>query len=365
MKGIAWCPHCGKPHLLRERYCPLTGNALEQRIHEVGALPPRKHPLVGRVIDGRYQILRLIGAGGMGEVFEAYNRTLRRTVAIKVVLPTTTSSDAAARLRREARVIAALQHPNICDVYDIGVLPNGNPYLVLERLQGETLQDCLRRERTLAPHRLVEIFLQVLSGLQHAHACGIVHRDLKPANVFLVQRIGCHPLVKLLDFGYAKDLGERRRPVTQPGKTCGTPVYMAPEQLCAGIVDARSDLFSVGIMLYEAITQRHPFHGGTTLDTTLNIAYAPPGDDLRGLADVPSELADVIERTLSKGPGDRPQSAVELQTALAGIDILDGERSARRASGPVESMPQPSSREIESIPRLLLADSSRSSTGSG
>jgi eukaryotic-like serine/threonine-protein kinase len=317
-EGFLWCPHCGRPHKLGARFCGETGKALEQRVHRRDTLPARRHPLVGHIIDNKYEILRRIGVGGMGEVFEAENRLLHRQVAIKIV--NTASAEAAARLRREAEVITTLQHPNICDVYDVGTLPDGSPYLVLERLTGETLEDHLRRERRMSSIRAIELFMQILSGLQHAHAVGIVHRDLKPANVFLAERVGCPPLVKLLDFGFAKDVSGRLRTMTRPGNRCGTPAYMSPEQLFGRPLDLRSDVFSVGIMLFEVLCSRHPFAGASVTETTIRIAREPPS---RFSRHVPRDLADVVMRALEKDPSHRPQSALEMQTILAALEELE------------------------------------------
>jgi eukaryotic-like serine/threonine-protein kinase len=344
--GIIWCPHCAQPHKLGEKYCRATGKLIDQRIHEGKRFSSsRPHPLIGMVIDDKFEILRRIGSGGMGEVFEAENRMLQRSVAIKIVAGS--NPDAADRLRREARVIASIQHPNICDVYDIGVMPNGSPYLVLERLTGETLQQCFRREGRLSTSRTIEMFTQILSGVQHAHASGIVHRDLKPANVFLVERIGCIPLVKVLDFGLAKDLSGNARTLTRPGRACGTPHYMSPEQLCGRAVDGRSDLFSIGIMLFEALLNHHPFAAPTIVEMSMKIAYEPCSALDRLRRKVPKDLADLVERALHKDPERRPQSAIEMQTALATLDLPDDEEESLSDS--------------QSLPWIAISDSSISS----
>jgi eukaryotic-like serine/threonine-protein kinase len=340
--GILWCPHCRNPHRLGERYCPVTGKPLDSRVHHSSTVA-RPHPLIGTMIDGKYEIVRRIGAGGMGEVFEAQNHVLRRSVAIKIV--TNARVDAADRLRREAEVIASVQHPNICDVYDVGTMPDGSPYLVLERLTGDTLESA--RRRPLRVSRIVEIFLQILSALQHAHASGIVHRDLKPANVFLVERVGCLPLVKVLDFGFAKDISGRLRGMTRPGKTCGTPQYMSPEQLCARPLDGRSDLFSVGIILFEMLTRRHPFEGGSMVETTLRIVHEPPSD-LPRLRKKAAPLEALILKALAKHPRNRFGSAIEMQTALAEIELPEDEA--------------PASSDSQSIPTIKASDGSRSSS---
>jgi serine/threonine-protein kinase len=343
-EGIVWCPHCNEPHKLGEAYCPNTGARLERRIHDSG-VQVRSHPLEGTIIDGKFEVLRRIGVGGMGEVFEAHNRVLQRNVALKIVGGT--NADAAARLRREARVIASMQHPNICDLYDIGIMPDGSPYLVLERLTGETLHACIARERRLGVAEAVEIFSQILSAAQHAHAKGVVHRDLKPANVFLVERFGTAPLVKLLDFGLAMDNAGRMQKMTQPGKACGTPQYMSPEQLRGRPVDPRSDLFTIGLMLFEVLAGKHPFAAPALVETTIRIAYEEPIGLAKLRTRVPLALADLIERVLQKDPARRPQSAIEMQTVLARLDLANDDEAPMSDSAP-------------SFPRLAI-DSSYSS----
>jgi serine/threonine-protein kinase len=273
------------------------------------------------VLDGRYEILRRIGAGGMGEVFEARNRMLKRSVAIKSV--SRASAEASSRLRREAQVIASIHHPNICDVYDVGTMPSGSPYVVLEFLVGETLRTTLQRERRLVPGRAIELFAQILSGLECAHANDILHRDLTPANVFLVQRVGLPPLVKILDFGLAKDMSGRIDGMTRPGRRCGTLAYMSPEQARARPLDRRSDIFSVGIMLFEAVAGVHPFSAANMTDIGLKIINEPSLDLCELLPNVPRRLADIVHRALAKDPAIRYQTAIEMQRALANVTQPD------------------------------------------
>jgi eukaryotic-like serine/threonine-protein kinase len=346
--GIQWCPHCSEPHKLTDKYCRATGKSLERTVHRPSAseIVARlsRHRLIGTFIDGKYEIIRRIGVGGMGEVFEAHNRLLSRPVAIKIVARTT--PEAIERLRREARVIASIQHPNICDVYDVGNMPDGCPYLVLERLNGETLNDLLRRERRLSASRAIGIFEQILSGLQHAHAAGILHRDLKPANVFLVERVGLPPLVKLLDFGFAKEISGRAIKVTRPGNTCGTPGYMSPEQLEARELDYRSDIFSVGIMLFEALGGAHPFYANTLAEVCSRIMYEP-FTDLRQLRpQLPVELTNIVHLALDKVRDLRPQSAFAMQHALTEInsemeDEASSTTSSNSSGGRADSITMP------------------------
>lgn len=260
----------------------------------------------------------------MGVVYEAENLTLKRLVAIKVVLATD-SAEALARLGREAQLVAAIQHPNICAVLDVGRLPTGGPYVVLERLFGETLADLLCTPVRPTVNEVIDIFVQALSGLHAAHAAHILHRDLKPQNLFLATRLGCPPLVKIVDFGFARDLSAwKTKRLTMPGKSCGTAQYMSPEQINMGALDARSDLFAIGIMMYEMLTGRHPFAGASKMDVQMRILGSVPRSLGRQRPDVPVELETIIMDALSKDPADRPRSAYEMQCLLTDAKRFTG-----------------------------------------
>ena len=334
--GFRWCPHCKGPHRLSDRFCRTTGQPFDTRVHTAKHAKPSLSPLVGTVLGGRYRVLRLIGGGGMGQVYEAENLVLQRVVAIKVVAPGG-NPEALLRLEREAQLVAALKHPNICDVYDVGRADDGKPYVVFERLFGETLAAHIKRVGRLPIPATIDIFSQMLSGLQVAHDVRIVHRDLKPQNVFLVDRAGFSPLVKIVDFGFARDLssvGADR--LTKPGNMCGTVQYMSPEQLRNDSMGHQSDLFAVGIMLYEALTARHPFAATSPVELQTNIMRASPVSIRSRRNGVPRALDDLVLRTLSAAPHDRPASALELQAALLSL-------SADRPPSGIDEVPPPSS----------------------
>ena len=214
-------------------------------------------------------------------------------------------------------MVASIKHPNICDVYACGTLAHGGPYIVMERLVGDTLAAQIRgaRRRPLAP--LIDIFVQVLSGLQAAHSAQILHRDLKPQNVFLADRVGCGPLVKIVDFGLARDLSmASSRRITKPGRLCGTLQYMSPEQLRGEALDQRSDLFSVGVLLYELLTGHHPFAAPTEVELQTDILSADPSPLRAHRQDVPQAIEDVVLWAMARSPGARPASATDLQRGL-------------------------------------------------
>lgn len=309
--GIIWCPHCGTPHALGTEICPKTAKSLDR-----STAKPAQHPLVGQVLGGKYIVTKLIGSGGMGSVFEAENRVLKRLVAIKLVDQLSASPEAVRRLEREASLISAIQHPNVCDLYDVGVLPDASPYLVLERLFGESLAAFLTRQPRIEPDLAYELFAQLLSGLQAAHGANVIHRDVKPANIYLVDRIGCAPLVKLLDFGFAKDMsGVRVRSMTAPTSMLGTLRYMSPEVLARDVADQRTDIFGVGLVMYEAFTGEIPYKD------PLAKGDVPPGriaDAIRkSRPDLPPAVADVVARALARERSARFQSALEMQQALS------------------------------------------------
>lgn len=319
-KGIAWCPHCGEPHSLRETVCPKTARPLSRSLHRPSANVASDTPTPGLVISNRYQLVRCIGRGGMGEVFEARDLSLGRAVAVKVVLRAT--PEARARLEREGRIIAALDHESICKVFDFGALPSGIPYLVLERVRGEPLSKRLKRTGTLSIGLVLHIFGQVLVGLENAHAKGIVHRDMKPANIYLATVPNSLPRAKILDFGLAKDLfGSTSTSFTRPGRAVGTPGYMAPEQLCGRPIDGRTDLFAVGIMMFEALTGKHPFGSSHTSVAELasNIVRGIRKDIRELRNDLPAPLVALIDAALQIDPDKRPQSAREMSEALSAI----------------------------------------------
>jgi serine/threonine-protein kinase len=298
-------------------------------------------PLVnGLVLAGKYRLERPLARGGMGSVWVATHLGLDLPVAIKFMDVGMASLDEArVRFEREAKLSARIRSPHVVEVLDYGT-DLGRPYIAMELLLGEHLGERLRREGRLWLPDAAAIILQVAKALRRAHEAGVVHRDLKPANVFLCRVDDDDLLVKLLDFGIAKSDSGEDGEVTKTGVVLGSPSYMSPEQV-RGIkyIDHRSDLWSLGVLLYRALTGQMPFQGESSLDVALRIAgdACPLATSL--VPDLPAEVDALFARALARDREDRFQSAREMATAIAALVApLD------RASEPPMSAPTPSSR---------------------
>ena len=269
---------------------------------------------------GRYRVLRVLGRGGMGVVYEAEDDTLKRRVALKAMLPSL-ARNASARKRfvREAEAAAKVEHDNIVPIYDIADA-NGVPFLAMPLLVGETLDDRLKTRAPLAVADVLLIGRHVAEGLGAAHAAGLIHRDIKPSNVWLERTpAGAFKRARILDFGLAR-LVRDGGGLTHSGAVMGTPAYMAPEQARGQVVDHRADLFSLGGVLYQMATGRRPFRGEDTLAVLSSLANDTPPSPISLNAAVPAALSALIDRLLSKNPADRlPPTAQEVADELARI----------------------------------------------
>ncbi len=275
-------------------------------------LPPPR--LVGRQL-GPYRVIRRIAAGGMGEVYEARDDRLQRRVALKL-LPGAWQPDRAAKERflREARAASTLDHPNICTVHDVGETDDGQLFMVMAYYQGESLESKLKRG-PLAVDEARGIAVQVARGLERAHQAGIIHRDVKPANLIVTDRgEGRADRAKILDFGIAKIAGEVG--LTRTGTSPGTPAYMAPERAHGGPADARSDLWSLGVVLYQMLAGRRPFPGDAPQAVMYSICTKEPEPLARVCPEVPADLARTVAKAMAKDPADRYQSAAEMLADL-------------------------------------------------
>jgi eukaryotic-like serine/threonine-protein kinase len=292
-----------------------------------GALgDPRR--LLGQVISGRYRVDELVGGGGMGAIYRAENIATRSRVAIKVLhLEMLGNAEAVARFEREAVALGRVVHPNIAAAHDVGRLDDGSCFLVLDYLEGEVLRAVIQRG-ALAPDRALRVARQIALGLDAVHAIGIVHRDLKPENVMLARESAGPEVVKVLDFGIAKvpEAHDARRapgsaPLTQMGVAYGTLEYMAPEQALGGNVDARADLYALGVMLYEMLSGYRPFDAPDRAELTRLVTTTPPpplAPRVPGGA-LPPALEALVTRLLRKEAGARFNSARDVVTAIDGL----------------------------------------------
>jgi serine/threonine-protein kinase len=302
--------------------------------------------LAGQVI-GRYKILRALGAGGMGEVYLAEDTTLSRKVALKLLpLRFTQDPDRLRRFAQEARTASALNHPNIITIYEIGESGN-SPFIATEYIEGETLREQMRKRRSLLPE-ILEIGSQVAGALAAAHAAGIIHRDIKPANI-MVRTDG---YAKVLDFGLAKLTTAREElDVTDPGRVMGTIGYMSPEQALGEALDHRTDIFSLGVVLYEIATGTHPFAGKSEASIYDAILHKTPPRINDANPILPLELDQIIRHALEKNPAQRHQTASELRADLKQLE------HTTTSIKPSAVRPSPRSRRIviSAIAAVLLA----------
>ncbi|MGD0526025.1 MAG: serine/threonine-protein kinase [Polyangiaceae bacterium] len=298
--------------------------------------------LVGEVVDTRYELRRLIARGGMSLVYEAHHKFTRRAVALKLLPGDLRGKrEIRGRLLREAYALAAVRHPGFVEVLDAGVCGEHGPYVVLEMLEGRTLDGILAARRRLPIADVVQVARQVCDAVAHANARGVVHRDVKPSNVFIARSEIGEETVKLIDLGVARvdeeKLAEHDRKLTQAHEVVGTPEYMAPEQLWGRAVDARTDVYAIGMSLFECLTGEVPYVGSYP-DVLVQVSNATEPPSVRdGRPEVSAALAVVIETALEKEPAARFQTAAELGRALVAASGLAPARSTLLSASSEES----------------------------
>ncbi len=305
------CPRCSQEFEDRRIFCPTDGATL-RTVEGID-------PLVGRVLDGKYAIEESLGRGGMGAVYRARHLLIGDEVAIKILRPEMAKDeDAVERLRREAQAARHLRNPHTINVIDFSATEDGLVFLVMEFVRGRSLREVLRDERRLDLRRVAAIVVQIADGLDHAHRQGIVHRDLKPDNVMLEPAEPDREVVRVLDFGIAKlsDTDTKLRTLTSDDTILGTPCYLSPEQCGTGEVGPRSDVYSLGIMLYEMVTGDVPFDGRSAIEVARQHLFAQPEPPRARNTSLSSQAEAVILRALAKEPEDRYGSAGELAGAF-------------------------------------------------
>jgi serine/threonine-protein kinase len=290
--------------------------------------------MVGRIFLGRYEAIRILGEGGMGRVYLARQMDLGRQVVVKVMHDHVASDPKfCERFQRETLLMARFQHPHVVTLFDASLNDPQGPCIVMEYIRGLTLDTLLSRNGRLTPHRVGRLLGQLCEALQAAHAEGIIHRDLKPGNLMVVDPDTPYEKIKVMDFGLAKLIQGRNGHIAQGMNTSvdfavGTPGYISPEQVRGDELDARGDLYSVGVILFELLTGRLPFTGRSTMDILLaHATEQPPSFQQAGLSEgVPPAIEAVVQACLSKHPAQRPVSARELaerfETALAQEQVL-------------------------------------------
>ena len=358
------CPTCGQDFAEEVRVCPEDGATL-QADATVAIDGPADDPLVGLTLDEKYRLDSRLGAGGMGTVYRATHLLIDRPVAVKVLNPRYVEDEAAqTRFRREARAAGRLQHANAVTVTDFGSTKDGLVYIVMELLEGKTLREVLAHDAPLDVARAVSVMLQISAAVEAAHHAGIIHRDLKPANIFIVQRKDAPPFVKVLDFGIAKlaaealDDDDDPQTLTQVGAMIGTPRYMSPEQCEGAHLSPASDVYSLGIILYEMLTGTTPFNGTSPIAIAIKHSSTPPRSPREFVATIPRELEEVVLHALEKQPENRPEDAGAFQRELYAVAERLGLEHAGSASVPtIETLRSagtetPSGRLVIDIERL-------------
>jgi serine/threonine protein kinase len=316
-------------------------------------------PLVGAIVDTRYELRRVIARGGMGLVFEAHHKFTRRAVALKL-LPDGLrwQSEAQGRLLREAHALTTARHPGFVEVLDAGVCDEHGPYVVLEMLEGRTLDGILAARRRLTLEDTMQLGRQVCDAVAHANARGVIHRDIKPSNVFVALNELGQETIKIIDLGVAAvaegHLAQHDQKLTTAHEVIGTPEYMAPEQLWGQEIDARTDVYAIGMTLFECLTGEVPYTGSypEVLVRVSNATDPPRVREKR--ADVPAAVATVIENALEKDAGARFQTAAELGRALIASSGLAARGSQLLSMSSEEVIPVEVTSEVESERAIKL-----------
>jgi len=340
------CPKCGREFVSNERICPDDGNLLKEKV-------PSEEQAIGRTLDGKYRIDGFLKRGGMGSVYRGTHVLLNKPVAIKLIRPElVTSHDIVERFFREARAAAKLSHPNIVTVHDLGQTEDGTLYIIMEIVDGQSLKDLIVTHGPWAATRALRFCRGVASALSLAHRNGIVHRDLKPQNIMVFRDSEGNESPKLLDFGIAKTLEPDSPALTSTGMVLGTPHYMSSEQAKGMPADQRSDIYALGVILYEMLVGKVPFDDKSIPSILVKHLTEPPRPPSTLRGDIPREVETLVLRCLEKDPEKRFQTADDLGKALA----ARVETESHRILDPtVATVPPTEQLTVESSPGLTGA----------
>ncbi|MBY0550884.1 MAG: serine/threonine protein kinase [Candidatus Obscuribacterales bacterium] len=309
-------------------------------------------PFTGQKLAGKYFVLDRVGSGAMSVVYKARQDPIDRIVAIKLLKKEWSNDPVTVkRFQREAKAVSTLRHKNIPAIMDIGTADTGQPFFVTELIEGTSLEQCLESGDLIEPERAVRIFMQVCDALSHAHKQGLIHRDIKPGNIMIVDENGIEQ-VKLVDFGivkYAKSQAASQQ-LTQKGEIWGSPVYMSPEQCAGNDLDHRTDIYSLGTVMYEVLTGKQAFDGKNIPAILVKQLNEMPAEFSVAAPDrsCPKKLEDVVFRTLQKSAEKRYQSMEECKLALEEV-LKEFERARRRISGTIAAPPKPFSQSLQGV----------------
>jgi serine/threonine-protein kinase len=310
---VSVCGNCGTSLEGAPRFCPVCGKETEKRSDTAASVDP----YVGALFAQKFRVDKLLGEGGMGRVYRATQLSLDKVICLKVLRRELAGDpETQARFEREAKAASRLNHPHSIQIIDFGTAENGALYIAMEMVTGQDLQQVMQNQFPLSEDRIRHIMSQVLDALSEAHAQKIIHRDLKPENIMVGTFRGDHDYVKVLDFGIAQIQDGSANKLTKAGLVCGTPEYMSPEQARGEELDARSDLYSAGIILYQMAVGKLPFQAETPMGfVSKHLVETPkPAHDVRPQVSIP--LSDLIARALSKDRKDRPANAIAMRDEL-------------------------------------------------
>lgn len=313
------CTVCTREWPDTMKHCPKDGARLDLVLNG---------PLLGQTLAGKYYLMSVLGEGATGTVYKAQRAVISDMVAVKVLKPELVPNPVALeRFRREAQAAGRIRHPNAISIYDFGYIDN-IAYIVMDLLIGRTLRDVIKTDKFLSIRRTVHIFLQICGAVQRAHRNGVIHRDLKPENIMLEEFEGLGETVKVIDFSLAKlkVSGKLMQSLTEKGRVAGTPYYMSPEQWLDKPLDPRSDVYSLGVMLYEALTGFMPFDADKVMELAKKHVQTEPLPPMSRRPEITKRISDVVMKALAKKPEERQQSALELGRELragAGLETAE------------------------------------------